>query len=145
MWSRGAAALEGVEWSAARPGRTLPPGKTRYPLYRRAGLDGRKISSPPGFDRVLCSSVFTSGASPLNIQWEISLRVIYKLSWVGGSVVGIATGNGPEGPAMESQYGRSSAAVLTGRGAHPAYCTMGTGALPGVRRRGQGVDNPPAI
>jgi len=31
------AALEGVEWSAARPGRTLPPGKTRYPLYRRLG------------------------------------------------------------------------------------------------------------
>jgi len=23
----------GGEWSAARPGRTLPPGKTRYPLY----------------------------------------------------------------------------------------------------------------
>jgi len=32
------AALEGGEWSAARPGRTLPPGKTRYPFYRR--LDG---------------------------------------------------------------------------------------------------------
>jgi len=28
-------ALEGGEGSAARPGRTLPPGKTRYPLYRR--------------------------------------------------------------------------------------------------------------
>jgi hypothetical protein len=26
--------LEGGEWSAARPGRTLSPGKTRYPLYR---------------------------------------------------------------------------------------------------------------
>ena len=25
------------EWSAARPGRTLPPGKTRYPLYSRLG------------------------------------------------------------------------------------------------------------
>ena len=25
------------EWSAARPGHTLPPGKTRYPLYRRVG------------------------------------------------------------------------------------------------------------
>jgi len=25
------------EWSAARPGRTLPQGKTRYPLYRRLG------------------------------------------------------------------------------------------------------------
>ena len=31
------AALEGGEWSAARPGRTLPPGKTRYPVYRRLG------------------------------------------------------------------------------------------------------------
>ena len=30
-------ALEGGEWSAASPGRTLPPGKTRYPLYRRLG------------------------------------------------------------------------------------------------------------
>jgi len=25
------------EWSAARPGRTLPQGKTWYPLYRRPG------------------------------------------------------------------------------------------------------------
>ena len=31
------AVLEGGEWSAARPGRTLAPGKTRYPLYRRLG------------------------------------------------------------------------------------------------------------
>ena len=30
-------ALEGGEWSAARPGRTLPPGKTRYPFYGRLG------------------------------------------------------------------------------------------------------------
>jgi len=36
------ATLEGGEWSAARPGRTLPPGKTRYPLYRRlVGPQGR--------------------------------------------------------------------------------------------------------
>ena len=31
------AALEGGEWSAASPGRTLPPGKTRYSFYRRLG------------------------------------------------------------------------------------------------------------
>ena len=31
------AALEEGEWSAARPGRTLLPGKTRYPFYRRLG------------------------------------------------------------------------------------------------------------
>ena len=30
------------EWSAARPGRTLPPGKTQYPLYSRvSGPQGR--------------------------------------------------------------------------------------------------------
>ena len=29
--------VEGGGWSAARPGRTLPPGKTRYPFYRRLG------------------------------------------------------------------------------------------------------------
>jgi len=32
------AALGGGEWSAARPGRTLPPGNNRYQFYRR--LDG---------------------------------------------------------------------------------------------------------
>jgi len=30
-------ALEGGEWSASRPGRTLPPRKNRYPFYRRLG------------------------------------------------------------------------------------------------------------
>jgi len=31
------AALEGGEWSAARPDRTLTPEKTGYPFYRRLG------------------------------------------------------------------------------------------------------------
>ena len=31
------AAQEGGEWSAARPGRTLPQGEARYPFYRRLG------------------------------------------------------------------------------------------------------------
>jgi hypothetical protein len=44
------------EGSASRPGCSLPPGETRYPLYRRlGGPQGRsgqmrKISPPPGFD-----------------------------------------------------------------------------------------------
>ena len=44
------------EGSASRPGRSLPPAKTRYPLYRRlGGPQGRsgqvrKMSPPPGFD-----------------------------------------------------------------------------------------------
>ena len=44
-------ALEGGEGSASRPGRSLPPGKTRYPLYRRlGGPQVGKISPRPGFD-----------------------------------------------------------------------------------------------
>jgi hypothetical protein len=51
------AALEGGEWSAARPGRILPqerPGThfTGGWVGPRAGLDGRQISSPPGFERI---------------------------------------------------------------------------------------------
>ena len=35
-------ALEEGEWSAGSPGRALPPGKTRYPFYRRlSGPHGR--------------------------------------------------------------------------------------------------------
>jgi len=30
-------ALEGGEWSAARPGRTLPPGKDPVPIAQEAG------------------------------------------------------------------------------------------------------------
>jgi hypothetical protein len=49
-------ALEGGEWSASRPGRTLPPVKTWYLLYRRpGGPQGRSgqvrnISPSPGFE-----------------------------------------------------------------------------------------------
>ena len=50
-------ALEGGEGSASRPGRSLPPGKIRYPLYRRLGCpQGRSktgaenLAPPPGFD-----------------------------------------------------------------------------------------------
>ena len=55
LYSSMTAALEGGEWSAARPGRILP--RERHGIHctggwvgPRVGLDGRKISSPPGFD-----------------------------------------------------------------------------------------------
>jgi hypothetical protein len=51
-----------------------------------------------------------------------------------GSVVGIATGYGLDGPGIESGWGATfSAAVQTGPGAYPASCTMGTGSFPGVK------------
>jgi len=37
LYSSMTTALEGGEWPAARPGRTLLPGKTQYPFYRRLG------------------------------------------------------------------------------------------------------------
>ena len=42
------AALEGGEWSAARPGRTLPPGKDPVPIVQEAGW-------APGPPRTCCT------------------------------------------------------------------------------------------
>jgi len=64
-------ALEGGEWSVARPGRSLPPGKTRYPFDRRLGgpqgMSGRAenlvstgIRSP---DRLAVASHYTNWAT----------------------------------------------------------------------------------
>jgi len=51
-----------------------------------------------------------------------------------GSVVGIATAYGLDGPGIESRWGaRFSAPVQTDPEAHPASCTMGTGSFPGGR------------
>ena len=56
----------------------------------------------------------------------------YKTSGPG-SVIGIATAYGLEGPGIESRWGaRFSAPVQTDPDAHPASCKMGTGSFPGV-------------
>jgi hypothetical protein len=58
------------------------------------------------------------------------------------SAVGIATRYALDGPGIESRRGASFFAFFqTGRGAHPASCTMGTGSSPGVKRPGRGVDH----
>jgi len=51
-----------------------------------------------------------------------------------GSIIGVVTGYGLDGPGIKSRWGaRFSTPVQTGRGAHPASCTMGTGSFPGVK------------
>jgi len=56
-----------------------------------------------------------------------------------GSSVGIATGYEVDGPGDGIPVrARFSAPAQTGPGAHPAFCTMGTGSLPGVKS-GRGV------
>ena len=63
---------------------------------------------------------------------------IYYIIRGPGSVVGIATDYGLDGPGIESRWGRDFPLVQTGPGAHPASCTMGTGSFPGVKC-GRGV------
>ena len=80
------AALEGGEWSAARPGRTLPPGKTRYPLYRRLcgpqSRSGRAENlAPPGFDPRTVHPVAQSLyrlISPAHVEMYIDLFLLFR-------------------------------------------------------------------
>ena len=67
-----------------------------------------------------------------------------KVSCGAGSVVGIATGYGLDGPGIESPNARFFAPVQTGRGAHPASCTVGAGSFPGVKS-GRGVTLTPHL
>jgi hypothetical protein len=76
----------------------------------------------------------------------IQIYSVTKLYCGPGSVVGIATAYGLDGPGIESWWGRDfpylsrqarwgarfSVPVQTGPDAHPASCTMGTGSFPGV-------------
>jgi len=75
--------LEGGEWSAARPGRTYRrerPGThfTGGWVGSRAGLDGRKISSPPGFDPGPSSPYSVPIPTELPGRYSISITLDIK-------------------------------------------------------------------
>jgi len=65
------AALEEGEWSAARPDRTLPPGKTRYSFSRRVG--GPQVRS--GRAEILAPTGIRSPNRPARRQ------SLYRLSY----------------------------------------------------------------
>ena len=85
-------AREEGEGSASRPGRSLPPRKTRYLLYRRlGGPQGRsgqvrKISPPPGFDPRTFQSVasrYTDWATRptyFRIAWGINFELHHPIA-----------------------------------------------------------------
>jgi len=78
------------EWSAARPGRTLPPVKAWYPLYRRlGGPQGRSGRAenlvPTGIRsrtvRLVVQSLYRLSYPPHNVY----IRIVYKpnvVSWM---------------------------------------------------------------
>ena len=76
-------ALEGGEGSASRPGRSLSPKKSRYPLYRRLGepqgqsRQVRKILPPPGFDPRTIQPV-ASRYTDLAFVWSGFIPLIFR-------------------------------------------------------------------
>ena len=75
------AALEGGEWSAARNGRNLTPGKTRYPFCRRlGGPQGRSRRTqnlvptgiPSRTDQPVVSRYTVWATRPINIEYNHS-------------------------------------------------------------------------
>jgi len=75
-------ALEGGEQSAACPGRTLPPGKTRYPFYRRmGGPQGRSGRAENLFPTGIRSRTVQPVVSRYTDLLEILLQIVQKW-WV---------------------------------------------------------------
>jgi hypothetical protein len=91
---------KGVEGSASRPGRSLRPGRARYPLYRRLGGpqdrsgQTRKISPQPGFNLLTvqpvasrCTDYTTRPLQSVNIRVNLEKFVWYILRSRDHSVV----------------------------------------------------------
>ena len=77
------------EWSAARPSRTLPPGKTRYPLYRRMGGPQDRFGraenlAPPGFDPRTVQPAVSRYTDWATRPTDINSGVVF-FSWGGGA------------------------------------------------------------
>ena len=82
------AALEGGEWSAARPGRTLPPGKDPVPILQEAGWAPRPFcsgeNSRPNRDSIPDSPARSSFAIPTEVPDPLCQGVNYdKFKFVG--------------------------------------------------------------
>ena len=77
------AVLEGGEWSASRPDPALPPGKTRYPFYRRlVGTQGRsgraEKFAPPGFDPLTFQPVVSRYADWVTRPTDLNIYCLKK-------------------------------------------------------------------
>jgi len=81
VWTRGCQrveALEGDEWSAARPGSTLPPGKTWYPFYRR-------LSGPQGWSG-RAETLVSTGIRSRIVQPVVSRYIYQSVRWLGYAI-----------------------------------------------------------
>ena len=150
------AALEGGEWSAARPGRTLPPGKTLYPFYRRLGGPQGPVwtygKSRPHRDSILDRPARSSVAIPTELLVLCTCCML--------RLINIPCCFMYVGPDSSDRYsdslraGSSRDRVPVGgeifrirpdrRWDPPSFLYNGYRvSLPGVKRPGRGVDHPP--
>jgi len=67
-------ALEGDEWSAARPGRNLPQKRTG--AHCTGGWTGGKSRPPPGFDPPPFLSNEATIVSPLAAEFKVGNRLM---------------------------------------------------------------------
>ena len=92
------AALEGGEWSAARPGRTLSPEKTRYPFYRR--LDGPQGRSGRA-ENLVPTGIRSRTVQPVvrrYTEWATGPTIVNSSKLKGkGKVIPLQARCGPEG------------------------------------------------
>jgi hypothetical protein len=85
---------------------------------------------------LVSGSTAPTGTAHLVHAYEINMSTIHIFSCGPGSVAGLATGYGLDGPGIEPRLGaRFSSPIQTGPGAHPASCA---GSFPGVES-GRGV------
>ena len=70
LYSSKTSALERGEWSAARFGRTLPPGKTRYPLYRGLGGPQDRYWSGQAENLAIRVGVLSISCLPYECQFQ---------------------------------------------------------------------------
>jgi len=81
----------------------------------------------------------------LRTRWPVKVFICRSSSGCcgPGTVVGITTFYGLDGPGIESRWEATfSAPLQTGPAAHPASCTIGTGSFTGVKS-GRGVTQTP--
>ena len=98
-------ALKVCEWSAARPGRTLPPGKSRYSFYRRLGgpqgrsgraerfaSPGDSIPDRPARSQLLYRLNYPAHCSIPEGSWKLPFLDFMTTAQDGGRLAALRTG-----------------------------------------------------
>jgi len=141
------------EWSAARPGRTLPLGKTRYPLYRRLGgpqgRSGRRENLIPTGNRSRTVQLVAQSLYRRSYRAHIckyTNGVVYTLYGSRDYSVGIATElPGWTFPRSNPGGGEIFRTCPDRPWGPPSLLYNGYRIFPGVKQPARDVEHPPHL